>query len=108
VENWNEHNFYQENKHPLLQPTLFSMGLVNIQTRGQPLKYDSGKFRECLHRATNGAVAADGHHFDNINNFCFWNGLKMVDYGSPNTQRIIESCGAMIKEGFDREFGEIV
>ena len=51
---------------------------------------------------TNNEAFNDNHHFANWRNFCFENGkIKIIDYGSTRTQKVIEPWGEKIMEDFN-------
>ncbi len=104
--NWGEFKFYRRTKNPFLQPTYFSFfGFLNIQRCDESCEIDSDNLWMQLLRLTNRYVWEDSHHFDNPDNFSFCNGkLRMHDYGSAGSQRVIELYGKTIFELFDPSF----
>jgi len=100
-DNWNEFRFYRKTRHRFLQPTHFSLfGLVNIQDRGEPLHLQVSVFWKWMCDVTLGQAHQDGHHFANPNNFCFNNGLRILDYGSKRTQACILRFGTIVLHSF--------
>ena len=84
--------------------TYFSLfGLVNIQRSGQEVEMNSDEFMHQINHITDGeATTIDVHTFKGPYNFCSENGrLKIVDYGSRETQQVIEKWGEKIYEEFN-------
>ncbi len=106
VTNWREFIFYRRTKNPFLQPTYFSfLGLINIQKMGTPCDISYVDLWCQLLNLTDSGVMADNHHFENSDNFCFDSGkLKIHDYGSIVTQKVITEYGTKIYESFDPGF----
>ena len=106
VDNWKEYRFYRKTKHPFLQPTYVSLiGLLNIQRAGRPLGNSSEALWHQLYELTGGAVLGDNHHFENPNNFCTsGRRLRILDYGGPETQRIVSEFGLKIFEEFNLNY----
>lgn len=106
VVNWRELRFYSQTRNPLLQPTYFSLfGLFNIQKAGEPCQLESINLWCQLREITDNAVDADKHHFSNPRNFCFNNGtLRMLDYGSRQSQEVILKFGAKIVQSFNSTY----
>lgn len=102
-DNWKEFCFYLQTRHPLLQPTYFSFfGLLNIQRVSLPCDIDLFvQFYEIIGEA----VFEDKHHFSNSRNFARWkDGIRIFDYGSPQTQRIIREFGTRILQNFNPHY----
>ena len=104
--NWREFLFYRKTRNSLLQPTYFSfLGLLNIQKSGKPCLLQAVDLWCQLYELTNAKVFDSSHHFANPDNFCFdRGGLKMVDYGSNRTHRVIVEYGAKIVAQFDPSY----
>jgi hypothetical protein len=104
--NWREFVFFHKTKHPFLLPTRFSFfGLFNIQTAGEPCLIKYVDLWCQLYELTDGKVFADSHHFENPNNFCFNGGvLRMLDYGSKRTHKVIADFGEKILKSFDPKY----
>ena len=104
--NWMEFWLYVTTRNPFLQPTYFSLfGLVNVQRYGTPcpLKYVDVWCQLC--ELTNDQVWDDGHHFSNTQNFTFDGGvLRMLDYGSIKTRKVIRLYGEKIAQQFDPSY----
>jgi hypothetical protein len=101
--NWNESRFFRETKNPFLLPTHFSLlGLLNIQRYGEPCRLESVDLWCQLVELTNSDVWEDNHHFENPDNFCFYQGrLHISDYGSLRCQGVIIRHGAKIIDSFN-------
>ena len=99
--NWGEFLFYWQTGNAFLQPTYLSLfGLMNIQRAGEPclLKCEDLWFQ--FDELTEGKVG-DLHHFTNIENFCVYKGgLRMLDYGSPASRRVVAQYGTKIAKDF--------
>lgn len=91
--NWNEFLFYLETRHDFLVPTFFSLfGLMNIQKYGDAIGFDIADKLD-----VSSYIGVDGHHFLNSGNFCYHRGaLKICDYGSHETRKIITENGEKI------------
>lgn len=104
--NWNEFIFFVKTKNKFLLPTYFSFfGLVNIQKRGQELKWSDGDFFSFLQKNSKekDQIFIDAHSFENPNNFCLDNGkLKMVDYGSRHCRSFILENWEQIQNNFSK------
>lgn len=92
AENWHEWTYYLfcgPGPRRLLKPTYFSLlGLVNIQKRGIPAR--DAKVCTPARKAIGPEVVLDGHHWDLPYNFDVSSGrLEMLDYGSPQTRKIL-------------------
>jgi hypothetical protein len=108
LDNWKEYRFYRKTKHQFLQTTYFSfLGIVNLQKRGQKLNCDYRPFWRNIYDATGGEAMNDGHHFSETDNFCVDHGVKILDYGSPITQRIILKHGNKIVQALASHFPEL-
>lgn len=103
AENWREFTFYQKHKSPILMPTFFSLfGLFNIQKAGSPLTMNSVDLWCQLYEMTNKDVFDHSHLFSNPKNFCIVDGhLKIIDYGSWRSHRVIKKWGEKIYKNFD-------
>lgn len=101
--NWMEFWLYTKTHNPFLQPTYFSLlGLVNVQRYGNPCPLKHVDLWCQLHELTNGQVWDDGHHFSNTQNFTFDGGvLRMLDYGSSRTRKVVLLYGEKIIQQFD-------
>lgn len=106
--NWNEFLFFQKTKNLFCQPTYFSLlGLFNIQKFGFPCNLHWRTLAIQVEEITGGATRDDGHHFDKCKNFCLADGrLRLLDYGSKKTQRIIAEFGERIFKSFDPNWVE--
>lgn len=103
ADNWREYWFYLAEQHPFAQPTYFSLfGLMNIQLRGDPILIERKEFRRQLELFIGEQVLySDPHHFASIGNFCVSGGkLRILDYGSLKTQRIIRERGMCVYRNF--------
>lgn len=102
--NLNERKFYQQTKHPILQPTYFSFfGLFNIQKASKvPLKNGEGSCWQffVLVKINNGY-----HTFQNPDNFCLEkNRIAILDYGDLNVQKTLLQFGDVFYEKFDPDW----
>lgn len=102
-DNWEEFWFYWRFRHSVLQPTYFSLfGLVNIQKWGEILdeeEFEQKRIWGQMLDLTNKETRSDGHHFTNPANFCLENQhLRMVDYGSPATRKILRKWADVLYE----------
>ncbi len=111
--NWLEFYFYLKTKHLFLQPTFFSFfGICNIQLYGEPCCMEQGNFWEQLYGMTScfpkdlgSALSRDGHHWEFQSNFCkAGEKLRIVDYGSKATQKLILEFGEKIYQNFSISF----
>jgi hypothetical protein len=104
--NWNEFWFWWKTRNSFLQPTYFSLfGLLNIQQYDQPCQLLEDDLWCQLYELTNSKVFDDSHHFTNPRNFCFSRGkLRMLDYGSRLSQRVVEKYGEKIFELFNPDY----
>lgn len=97
--NWRERAYYKRTNtlHRLfLQPTYFSLfGIFNIQKLGKPMdEARSDEMYRRFHAVAGEALIRDGHHWTFANNFHLASdGPKILDYGSVDTQRIIDEYG---------------
>lgn len=100
--NWREFIFFYKTKNIFLQPTYFSLfGLVNIQKHGKLCTMKWRTFTNQIRKITNNEIGYAEHHFTNPKNFCFHKGhLRILDYGSLDTQRVIVTHGVKIFESF--------
>jgi hypothetical protein len=92
----------------LLQPTHFSLlGFVNIQKYGEPAnEEDSEPIYHAFYPVAGQDLIKDGHHWINAGNFHLASdGPKLLDYGNPETQRIIGEYGLALYVSFDIEAG---
>lgn len=103
ADNWMEFWFYIRTRNPLLQPTYFSLcGFVTIQRYGQPCSFRDADLWHQLKKLTEEQVQEDGHHFSNSHNFTFDQGvLRIFDYGSCRTRKVIANHGVKISNQFD-------
>ncbi|MEK7653252.1 MAG: hypothetical protein AAB358_02130 [Patescibacteria group bacterium] len=112
LKNWREFIFYLKTRHPILQPTFFSLfGFFNIQLAGKEQVKEWGAI---LSQATeilfdsnddNPFFGSDNHHWMNPRNFSIDDGkLKMLDYGSKYTQKTIRSHGSIIIADFNPSY----
>lgn len=71
-----------------------------------PLSLDRLDFLCQIDRLIGDAVNKDSHHFFNLANFGLTDTgkLKILDYGSPQTQEIIVESGDEIVRNFDPKF----
>lgn len=102
VVNWREFVFYRRAQHPFLQPTYVSFfGLMNVQRADEMLVADKKLFWRQMREITNDRVYDDPHHFENPDNFCLNEGtLRILDYGSLRTYKVVIRCGKKICEHF--------
>lgn len=102
IANWMEFYFYQWTRHPVLQPTLFSLfGLLNIQKYSEPCGKKNDPFLYLREVAGYRAVSKDMHHFGNPKNFSVVNGkLRFLDYGSKETRKFIRQYGRKVYEQY--------
>ena len=106
VANWRERSYYKHvdlaNK-TFLQPTYFSVfGIWNIQKFGIPECAAKGNelWKRCYAIAGQ-ALVLDDHHWAQAQNFHIAkDGLKILDYGSLETQNIIDTYGADLYSRF--------
>lgn len=103
--NWGEFSLSCRRGNPFLQPTYFSLlGLFNVQKMAQPCQICYDTLWCQLYDLTNGEIWQDHHHFENPENFCLEDGkLKILDYGSPKTQKISKKWGRKIFESFNSD-----
>ena len=104
ADNWRERRYYKYcdvSLHPLLQPTYLSLiGLVNLQRLGTPSNDETVCRRAC--RVIWPDAPHDGHHWDMPANFDVSDGcLKILDYGSVATQKIINKHGLALLAEFN-------
>jgi len=111
-DNWRERNFYKYTDaltRLFLQPTYFSfLGLVNIQRYGKPVDVEDSEAVALAFFAVarQALVHDDEHHWEQGANFHIaGDGPKILDYGSPRTQKIVQEWGFALYAGFDLEFG---
>lgn len=91
ADNWREYLFYQTHRRwRFLFPTNFSfLGLFNITPIGEEIP-DNLRLWASLPTSAHLALRLDGHHFTKNENFCHYEGcIRIRDYGSRNTQKII-------------------
>lgn len=105
-DNWGEFVYYIWTRHPLLQPTYFSLlGLINIQRLTEPCTMNGRDLLAHISQLTNKGAWKDSHHFVNPNNFAYdGDKLKICDYGGPSTQELISAWGTKILTEFDPTF----
>jgi len=104
--NLRESVFYLRTRHPFLQPTYFSLlGLVNFQRYDGICVIKSGGWKQFMTLTDQEVMLKyhDGHHFQPGNgNFSLRDGqLRIHDYGSLKTQKVINAWGTGIMNGFD-------
>ena len=106
LDNWREFTFFLKTRHPFLQPTYFSFfGLFNVQKVSEQCDIKYVDLWCQLYELTNGRVWDDSHHFENPDNFCFRDGkLRMLDYGSSRTHRVVIEYGQKILDSFNPSF----
>lgn len=103
ADNWREFYFSIRERHPLVQPTYFSLlGLINVQRRGDPLSTEYREFRRQLEQlAGTEQFYSDSHHLASMDNFVQVDGrIRMVDYGSGKTRKVILERGICIWNNF--------
>lgn len=103
ISNWLEFVFYQKNKHyQLLAPTYFSFfGMINIQKYYEPIVIDYTDLWCQLVELVGGIVWEDSHAFSNPENFGTIRGkLKILDYGSRGTHKVLKEYAQEIYEKF--------
>jgi hypothetical protein len=103
ITNWSEFIFYVKTRNSFLQPTYFSFfGLLNIQRLGKSLQLTIEEFEPQMVEFINYEnYQADSHHFTKRNNFCGHQGkLRILDYGSKVTQKIVRKFGEKIHQNF--------
>lgn len=100
--NWKEFTFYTKTRDEILQPTYFSFfGFFNIAKYDDPCGKESDPYRQLNKILGIDALARDQHHFGNPKNFCIVQGkLKMLDYGSKETQVILKKYSKKISAEF--------
>jgi|GEM_PF-1392940 len=110
--NWGERSYYKHcsmYSRLLLQPTYLSfLGVINIQEFAEPAPIDESYTIYFAAEAIVGGegMRPDGHHWSNARNFHLANGrLRVIDYGSAETQRILDEHGLSLYIGFDIEEG---
>jgi hypothetical protein len=96
--NLREYRFYKDSRNPFLWPTLFSLfGLVNIQpyARNDLSNDQHSRLWRFISEVTNEKATKDKHTFNEKENFVIdGNGyLRMLDYGSTESQEIIREFG---------------
>ncbi|KKR53032.1 MAG: hypothetical protein UT91_C0035G0004 [Parcubacteria group bacterium GW2011_GWA2_40_23] len=116
--NWREFTYYLKRRHPIIQPTYFSLlGLVNIQRYGVPIPCDTGRpgynkqFTFQIDAIFKGILLnkgillrqySDPHHFRNPDNFSIKNGqLCMHDYGEAHVQKALDLFGEILFQNYD-------
>jgi hypothetical protein len=106
LKNFREFCFYWKTRNPLLQPTYFSFfGFVNVQRADDPCTCYWMNLAHQFNDLTEGDTQEDDHHFCSSSNFSFCNGrLKMLDYGSLKTQKIVAQYGVKIVAQFNPEY----
>jgi len=106
LDNLREFYFYFKTRHPFLIPTYFSFfGFLNIQKLGDSCETKGNDLYCQLYELTDQEAMKDIHHFDNDRNFSLINGkLKALDYGEPETQKIILKYGIKIHQEFDPDY----
>lgn len=103
ADNWREFWFCATEWHPFAHPTYFSLfGLINIQKRGDALVVSREEFVQQIKTLVGETMFyADAHHFSVRSNFCVSNGrLRMVDYGSTKTRKVIRERGMCVYRNF--------
>jgi hypothetical protein len=104
ADNWNEFIFFVRTRNKFLQPTYFSfLGLINLQKYGEPtgLNYRS-LWHQIIDLIGPKDCRDDAHHFSSPANFCLQRGkLRILDYGSRATQKIVAKYGEKIYDCFD-------
>ena len=101
--NWWEFVFYLKTRHSFLQPTFLSLfGLLNIQRYGDKIPQEMWQeLFQSLWTATKKEIKQDLHHFGESENFCLDRKrgiIRMLDYGHPTTQAIIQKWGHRLKK----------
>jgi hypothetical protein len=106
IDNWHECLYFKKTRSAFLVPTYFTFfGLFNIQARALPWDYNNLNHYGLLYDLTRGEVSKCGHDFEDEKNFGIHkNRLKMLDYGSEKTQKILEKYSKQIEEGFKIKF----
>jgi len=113
--NFQEWRFWKRKRNIFCQPTYFAFKFKTLNSKKtfwicvQKLSHqlcdmDPEEFFIKLSILTRRMSESDGHHFNKPNNFCYdRNGrLKMLDYGSRQTQKVISKCGERVYCDFDR------
>ena len=105
--------FYKKHRNPFVQPTYFAFCFAPLKSESRCVSIQKIHFRPCkvasndfytqLLVLTKGEAWGDCHHFENPENFCFTKKgeLRMSDFGSVKTRRIIKKYGAHISRSFD-------
>jgi hypothetical protein len=104
IDNWLEYVFYKKNKSfQLLVPTIFSLfGLLNIQSYCEPLECKEEDLWCQLSEIAGESIWKDSHAFANPKNFGVYEGkIRMMDYGSKETQKALKECADKIFFNFD-------
>ena len=106
--NWSEFCFYLCVRHKFCQPTYFSLfGLINIQKYGSHCPVSDFISWEALWSICKDEIIADHHHFRNADNFTISGGtIKIFDYSSRYTQKIIKKFGDDIVLQFATEYAK--
>ena len=111
ADNWRERIFYQDANifhRLLLQATYFSFfGLFNIQRYGKPAdRKDAHAIYRSFYLVAGQGLVEDSHHWTNAGNFHLASdGPKLLDYGSPETQKIVGDFGLALYTRFDIQYG---
>ena len=103
MENWNEYGFYRRTKLKILQPTIFSIGVLNIQKYAPKSNLRSvGFWKQMVDTVGEKRIGFDHHHFSNAANFSVINDkLVILDYGNPRTYKVLYRIGDKLWSQFD-------
>ncbi|MDO8536979.1 MAG: hypothetical protein Q7R94_01910 [bacterium] len=79
--------------------------MLNIQLLGTACTMHGDDFFKQIAEFLGPYFSFDSHHFQNKENFCYWEGkLRMVDYGSIRTRILLLKFGMKIFESFDPNY----
>jgi len=107
LENWREFTFWNHTQNPFLQPTYFSFfGLLNIQKFGKPHDIKDTDLLYQIQYYTKWFCWEHIHSFENPSNYCLDDEgkIRIVDYGNPYAQKVIERFGKECHEGISTTF----
>lgn len=104
--NFREFLFYRSCKMPILSPTYFSLfGLMNFQKAGKSLEMEPVDFWLQVVKLTGKELGDDCHTFSEPDNFIVINGKpRIVDYATPETQKVLKLYGDNIFNKLDLTF----
>lgn len=104
--NFREFLFYRRCKIPILSPTYFSLfGLINFQKAGKSLEMEPVDFWLQVVKLAGKELGDDCHTFSEPDNFVVIKGKpRIVDYATPETQKILKLYGDKIFNKLDLTF----